>query len=909
MIKRLVLEGASGHMDHPFDLAIVSNGLDLLEFFIGKQVEGEFKKGLPDQYVDRYTPSIKFDGVNGPIKLITKPDGEREFAMDRMSQAAIDHEGITIDRLHERFESAVMQTLDTDQVIKITLYKLVAAGIPLEKITVGTQLTIVYKKKKTPVIVKSITSGHGFINDGTVGLSVLNRALNSEPQRMEEILTILGMWDNPNICLNNDIVHESSRQDGQVGGVKYDEDFIAFHGINEIFYPNPNKKARKTREVRLTDEQKNALSELVEIINRTNEGQGFKAYSPFDTVAIRSQEGINFDYSQALSELVEIKTDSGNSVTQTIEQWLRDPKIVKPSYTKKYTFEDGSKKSYFSKNNYVALIPDQGERQYSIRELLNEEAHPEINDDIFYDFASGAIFYHATRVLGRVILQTLVNKSKVGNEALTSHEGIVMRSEDIFGTQKPVKITGDFIRDGMSSNLAIAANANRQRQSPITESTEMDDLPPSEIGDEPEEQVQVTTSGTKTVAIMPGSFKPPHRGHLLMAEHLSNVADEVLIFVSSPKGSKRLLPFSGTEITYEKAMELWRLMLKGASGNIKLVESNNPSPAPIMAIAQIMKPADERDYYEDFEFYPEDYSKFYLSMSEKEKDDPGSMARFSHFEGMDKVEITLVPAFSHSPEYTQNISDLMSSSADIIQQISQDIELKALELAKGLVSSRAAKKLPANPTIQDYISALSKANQKKVAKFMKSTPSSLDRNNFSATDLRLLLDLKRIYNLPVDSLLVDFIGQNIVDYFRIIYGSGEVNESNTVIRDMIKSILAEQLEENTMASGNVAISSGGSKPLQGNRKRGDEEEEEVNEATFHPSELPQQPGLSTMTVRVIPSSRHKSDGISDAGFKKSVKNKFKIDSSYTNKRAPYYEEGDVITDLVEKVLHNIIRMN
>ena len=134
-----------------------------------------------------------------------------------------------------------------------------------------------------------------------------------------------------------------------------------------------------------------------------------------------------------------------------------------------------------------------------------------------------------------------------------------------------------------------------------------------------------------------------------------------------------------------------------------------------------------------------------------------------------------------------------------------------------------------------------------------------------------------------------------------------MNESITVIQDMIKSILAEQLDEmSAMSSGAVV---GGSKPLQGNRKDREEEEEDVNEATFHPSELPQQPGLSTMTVRVIPSSRHKSDGGSDTLAKKSVNNKFKIDSSYTNKRAPYYDKDDIITDLVEKVLHNIIRLN
>ena len=99
---------------------------------------------------------------------------------------------------------------------------------------------------------------------------------------------------------------------------------------------------------------------------------------------------------------------------------------------------------------------------------------------------------------------------------------------------------------------------------------------------------------------------------------------------------------------------------------------------------------------------------------------------------------------------------------------------------------------------------------------------------------------------------------------------------------------------------------GGSKPVP---KKSEDDEEDVNEATLHPSDIPQQPGLSTMTVTVIPSSRHKSNSGSDAIAKKSVKNRFKIDSTYTDKRAPYYEEGDIITDLVEKVLRNIIRLN
>ena len=64
---------------------------------------------------------------------------------------------------------------------------------------------------------------------------------------------------------------------------------------------------------------------------------------------------------------------------------------MKLSYDEKYVFADGKKRSYFSKANYVSLIPDQGEQQYSVRQLLSPEAHPEITEDDYYKFASAAI--------------------------------------------------------------------------------------------------------------------------------------------------------------------------------------------------------------------------------------------------------------------------------------------------------------------------------------------------------------------------------------------------------------------------------------------------------------------------------------------------------------------------------------
>lgn len=883
MKKQLLQEGKS-HMWHPFDLDYVKNGKDLLKVFQTKVIE----------YLNQFNSSIKIDGINGPIRLITNEEGEREFAIDRLSTAPLDVRGVTADRLRERFEKAVLQALDTDEEITIPLHKLVAMGINLEDLKVGTILTITHRKKNKKVTVKKITSGHGFVNDGTVALDVLNAALRAAPQEMERILKVLGMWDDTTICLNNDIVHESSKDGGQVNAVKYDEDFIAFHGLNQIYTPE-GKRVRKFKEIRISDEQKRALTDLVNVINEHNPVDGFRALSPFDTVALKGD--LDIDYSEALGTIVEIKMDDQNAIAKSIEQWLNDSKIKNPSYDGKYTFVDGKVRSYFSKDNYVALIPDQGEEQYSVRQLLSQEAHPEITEEDYYNFASGAIFYHATRLLGRAVLKTLVNKSKVGNEALTSHEGVVMRSKAIFGVDNPIKITGDFIRDGMAGGIA---------KKMVKES--MKDTPPQEIGDEEEEQTIPSSNGNKTVAIMPGSFKPPHKGHLLMAEHLSGIADEVLIFVSAPMGAKRLLPFSGAEVTYDKAIDLWRLLLKGASGNIKLVETNSPSPSPITALMDLQLPSNERKYYNDFDFDANNYDKFYLSMSEKEKDDPGSMKRFEMYNDDPKVEIKLVPAFKHSPEYAQDIADMSNNSKDAIMALNKDIELKALEMAKGLVSSRGLKKLPANPNVTDYINALSKSNAKKVAKFMKSTPSNLDKQNYSATDLRLLLDLKAVYKLPVEDLLKDFVGQNVAEYLRVIYGSKQVNESVTVIQDMVRAILLEELNEmSTMAGGAVE---GGSKPA---GKKEDEEDEEVNEANIHPSDLPisNPRGSSTITVTMIGSSKHRPTGVgSDAGYKKAISNKYKFDIAKSSmERAPYYDEGDIVTDLVEKVLRNLIRTN
>ena len=83
-----------------------------------------------------------------------------------------------------------------------------------------------------------------------------------------------------------------------------------------------------------------------------------------------------------------------------------------------------------------------------------------------------------------------------------------------------------------------------------------------------------------------------------------------------------MLPNTKAEITYEKAIELWEFLKNNNNvvGDIEIVNSNNPSSSPIAVLEQLMKSPEERTSYNDYDFNPDDYEKFYVGMSDKDAD-------------------------------------------------------------------------------------------------------------------------------------------------------------------------------------------------------------------------------------------------------------------------------------------------
>jgi hypothetical protein len=72
----------------------------------------------------------------------------------------------------------------------------------------------------------------------------------------------------------------------------------------------------------------------------------------------------------------------------------------------------------------------------------------------------------------------------------------------------------------------------------------------------------------KTIALYPGAFKPPHKGHFEIVQRLSKVADEVLIIISA---------IAREGVTAEQSLSAWKIYLP-LLPKAKLVISDKPSP-------------------------------------------------------------------------------------------------------------------------------------------------------------------------------------------------------------------------------------------------------------------------------------------------------------------------------------------
>jgi len=193
-------------------------------------------------------------------------------------------------------------------------------------------------------------------------------------------------------------------------------------------------------------------------------------------------------------------------------------------------------KSYFVSDNDQEVARMRAELEQSIAYLKNLQASGD-------------------EKMGELVDQQLAKLGDIENLA-SSMEGVVFEYPP--GSDKIYKLTGAF---AMANQII-----GRARRSGMTE--EMEEDPVAEV------------SRPKTVAVVPGAFKPPHKGHLDMVRKYADMADEVVVIISKPTKQGRYLP-DGTEITSEDSLKIWQTLAAGLS-NVR-IEASKDHASPVTA--------------------------------------------------------------------------------------------------------------------------------------------------------------------------------------------------------------------------------------------------------------------------------------------------------------------------------------
>ena len=374
--------GASGHMPHPFDLKMVKSGAGLINLF--KSIQTMFNENDISEDVN-----VKIDGSNLSLKLVGK-----QFAVDRGTQKPIDVEGITIDRIHERYDPSYQVYSDIEKLLTI------------------------------------LNSAY---SDILPEIKALNLETNS-------------------IFLNTEFVSKTNVVDYDydfiaIHGVsRFYEKYKKVKGGSYIktrpglYNPQGRNKAVSLE----IDYDESALESLVNKLGKHAEKYGMKVFGP-----IPARLGKKADITNALNTKLKIKTDVrtefiNKSNGKTLEQWLQNIASLPANYSvkeKRYdtlvTTIDGRKINPYHKKTYYQVIED----NVCLSEIAsNEESHDSL--------AAGIAILHATRIVGQSLLDSLT--SEIGN--VSNHEGVVIRSPKF--SLLPFKITGEYLVKGMFGYIA-----------------------------------------------------------------------------------------------------------------------------------------------------------------------------------------------------------------------------------------------------------------------------------------------------------------------------------------------------------------------------------------------------------------------------------------------------------------------
>ena len=545
--------GAGGHMSHPYDLDEVKNGSDLIKVLMS------IPTYLAMEGVTNAT--IKLDGSNNSVKVIDRR-GKFEFALDRgaggLGKGEMDFAGLTPDDYEARGLNKGLQG-STNILLGILNEALEVADIEPELRKLG----LIDSDGKADLSKFLNTEFYEKENPNSIDYSVGN------------FISFHGVYQ----------FYEKYHRRGQPGKINPDAKIIR-KGIARPTYvdmKDDKEKFYKGPSVRLNYDAE-AMDRLVEKVRPIAKKRGFEIYGPakVNPKTNKMVKDAIADMEASLLQPITINFSSERSETKPLGEWARES--ANP-LTTKYSLPDGGE-AYLGCADCLKLASGGATNPYNKKKVYEPIIINKIplvdyfaNSDgqvVALAALNSAILFHVTRLLGQDIKNHLT--TQVFGD-VTDHEGIVIRGLAV----EDFKITGEFMVDDSGGFAQKRPEAALKEEEPAEDEWYSDEY--ETLGDR-----KFADTPGQTIALVPGAFKPPHRGHADMVRRYATgdgvpKADRTIILISNPEGALRTLPHDGSEVSAEHSRRIWETVFSDVTNlpgvEIQVADSEMRSPVSI----------------------------------------------------------------------------------------------------------------------------------------------------------------------------------------------------------------------------------------------------------------------------------------------------------------------------------------
>lgn len=278
----------------------------------------------------------------------------------------------------------------------------------------------------------------------------------------------------------------------------------------------------------------------------------------------------------------------------------------------------------------------------------------------------------------------------------------------------------------------------------------------------------------KTIALYPGKFKPPHKGHLEVAKSLLDKADEVIIIISPN-------PVDG--ITAEQSLDIWNRLYLPILGSDKIKAIISPTPSPIKYVLDTIE---------------NDKDNFYLTVYGK-----GDESRYKNV-GID-------------PRY-KNGKTIDGGSIKF-----EDVDISATNLRQALSDNTDITPwLPDGITPEEYKNAL---GLEQVQELFEPSSNSYEYDQVTSLDYSFMSDYGRIY---VVGITPESEGRISID-FGIEDEYGDISFPETNEKDVFKIIatVSNIVKDYLSKHPDIEIISWSSVAKKGEKKIGDTQRDKL----------------------------------------------------------------------------------